>query len=133
VTATCVSLRRDGEAFVLRAARAGHPPPLIGRADGTVEEISAGGPLLGAFDPVVVEEREARLDAGDTLLLYTDGLAEARRGTVMFGDERLPSMLGALSGSAAPAQEVVDALVEAADAHASTIDDDLAVLCLRNA
>jgi serine phosphatase RsbU (regulator of sigma subunit)/DNA-binding response OmpR family regulator len=133
VTATCVSLRRDGDAFVLCAARAGHPPPLIGRADGTVEELSAEGPLLGAFDPVLVEERAARLDPGDTLLLYTDGLTEARRGTAMFGDERLEAMLGDLAGAAAPARELVDALVDAADAHASTIDDDLAVLCLRNA
>jgi serine phosphatase RsbU (regulator of sigma subunit)/DNA-binding response OmpR family regulator len=133
VTAACVSLRRDGDAFVLRAATAGHPPPLVARADGTVEELSADGPLLGAFDPVVVEEREARLEAGDTLLLYTDGLAEARRGTDMFGDERLSAILGGLAAAGASAREVVRALVDAADAHAETMDDDLAVLCLRNA
>ena len=132
VTATCVSMRREGDAFAMRAATAGHPPPLIGRADGSVEDLSAKGPLLGAFDPVAVEERHARLEAGDTLLLYTDGLAEARRGTEMFGDERLTAMLGELVGAAAPARQIVDALVDAADAHAATMDDDLAVLCLRN-
>jgi serine phosphatase RsbU (regulator of sigma subunit)/CheY-like chemotaxis protein len=133
VTAACVSLRRDGDGFALRAATAGHPPPLIGRADGAVEELSGTGPLLGAFDPVVVEERAARLGAGDTLLLYTDGLAEARRGTELFGDGPLAALLGELAAAAAPAQELVDALVDAADRHAETMDDDLAVLCLRNA
>lgn len=61
----------------LRYAVAGHPPPIILRRDGALERLEVGGPLIGLGDELPFEEGEAQLGAGDRLLLYTDGLADA--------------------------------------------------------
>lgn len=56
--------------------QAGHPHPMIRRADGTVEMIGDGGPPVGLLDVATFERRAARLAPGDALLLYSDGLTE---------------------------------------------------------
>jgi serine phosphatase RsbU (regulator of sigma subunit) len=63
----------------LGVARAGHPPPLIGRADGSVEVVEEGGsPPIGWRD-VPRTEAWTTLERGSALVLYTDGLVESRR------------------------------------------------------
>lgn len=61
-----------------RYASAGHPPPLHLRGDGTVARLEVGGPLLGAIPDARFEEGEVFLGAGDRLVLYTDGVLDAR-------------------------------------------------------
>jgi len=75
---------------VLRYANAGHNYPLLRRADGTVEELTTGGLLLGLFEDATYEQGETAFRPGDALLLYSDGLSEAAdtRGE-QFGEERL--------------------------------------------
>jgi len=75
---------------LLRYSRAGHPIPVLLRRDGTREELPAGGTIIGLGGVLPFEEGETRLDAGDRLFLYTDGIPEAadRRGTP-FGEEAL--------------------------------------------
>jgi PAS domain S-box-containing protein len=61
----------------LRAASAGHPRPLLLRADGSARAVGAAGPLLGVVPDAAFSEEELELDDGDVLVLYTDGLTDA--------------------------------------------------------
>jgi serine phosphatase RsbU (regulator of sigma subunit) len=75
--------------------RAGHEPPLIRRAGGRIEVPTTGGRILGVTDDVTLHDTAFALTHGDVLLLYTDGVTEARarRGAELFGDERLAEAL----------------------------------------
>jgi serine phosphatase RsbU (regulator of sigma subunit) len=107
----------------------GHPLPVVRRADGRVDELGAPGTLLGlALTPALLD-RTGELHPGDTLVLYTDGLTEARAPQVMWGPRKLAAVLGA--GPAGPPAALVDALVAAALPDGATPRDDLAVLALR--
>jgi serine phosphatase RsbU (regulator of sigma subunit) len=78
----------------VEAATGGHHPPLIRRADGTVEPLDVSGTILGVFDDPRIGIARTRLDPGDLLVLYTDGVIEARSvdGEV-YGEERLRDLL----------------------------------------
>jgi sigma-B regulation protein RsbU (phosphoserine phosphatase) len=69
---------------------AGHNPPLLIRRDGTIETLTEGGMVLGLFDSIPYEEGVAELRAGDTLLIFSDGVTETfnAKGDE-FGDDRL--------------------------------------------
>ena len=69
---------------------AGHNPPLLIRRDGTIETLNEGGMVLGLFDSIPYEEGVAELRAGDTLLIFSDGVTEtwSIKGDE-FGDQRL--------------------------------------------
>jgi serine phosphatase RsbU (regulator of sigma subunit) len=71
----------------------GHPRPLVRRRDGLVEQVGATGMALGLLGRVDVRETALRLESGDVLLAYTDGITEARRDGEQFGDERLADVL----------------------------------------
>ncbi len=74
----------------LTFSNAGHNPPILVRADGSVERLSVGGLVLGVRQSALYEQREMRIVAGDRLVLFTDGLTEAENAEgVDFGDERL--------------------------------------------
>ncbi|HEV3436294.1 MAG TPA: PP2C family protein-serine/threonine phosphatase, partial [Gemmata sp.] len=79
-------------------ASGGHPPPLLRRADGQVEEVAVpSGGLLGYQDTAVhLTDSRLTLNPGDTLVLYTDGFIEARSPDdhELFGLERLRAALG---------------------------------------
>jgi PAS domain S-box-containing protein len=80
-TVCLVSLQRDGEGdgAELKIALAGHPPPLLIDRSGVARPVGKPGTLLGVIDPISVSESDVRLADGETLLLYTDGVAEAGR------------------------------------------------------
>jgi sigma-B regulation protein RsbU (phosphoserine phosphatase) len=59
-------------------SNAGHNPPLLVRADGSVARLSEGGMVLGVFPDNAYEQAELPLASGDRLLFYTDGITEAR-------------------------------------------------------
>ncbi len=106
--------------------RAGHPPALLRRPDGRVEELAGGGtPPLGILDELEFRTHRAELEPGSVLLLYTDGLIERR-------DEPLRAGLGRLKESFAQAPADADACLEAivADFSADAIPDDVAMLAV---
>jgi len=77
---------------VLRYANAGHNPPYLHRPDGTIEELSEGGLLLGLYEDARYGLGETAFAAGDSLLLYSDGISEATDGRdTLFGEDRLRS------------------------------------------
>ncbi len=75
---------------------AGHNPPLVARGDGTIEELTEGGLLLGALPDVPFQAGAVTVAEGDIIFLYTDGLSEATRSDEeMFGEERIKRYLTA--------------------------------------
>ncbi len=99
---------RDGE-VLLRLTSAGHPAPLILRDDGRVEEADTRGTLVGALPRIKVQTFETSLAPGETCVLYTDGVTEARGGPLgddFFGDDRLAAALTQCAGM--PAEAVVE-------------------------
>ncbi len=71
----------------LTVALAGHHPPLLLDRDGQARPVGRPGTLLGVLDPIEIAESEAVLQAGQTLLLYTDGVSEAGRSVGPLGEE----------------------------------------------
>lgn len=91
---TMAYLRLDAARGVLTYANAGHNPPLLVRTSGHVEALHASGLVLGVFPDADYTGREVALRKGDRLLLYTDGVTEARnRHDEEFGEERLSAAL----------------------------------------
>jgi sigma-B regulation protein RsbU (phosphoserine phosphatase) len=68
----------DAERRELRYVNCGHPAPVLLRAGGGVERLGANGVMLGAFENSVFEERSLEVAAGDRLVVFSDGVSEAR-------------------------------------------------------
>jgi hypothetical protein len=80
----------DTRDHTLQFCNAGHNAPILVRADGTVSRLDTGGLAAGIFDTATYVGGRIRLSAGDRLLFFTDGLAEAGIGALReFGDDRL--------------------------------------------
>jgi sigma-B regulation protein RsbU (phosphoserine phosphatase) len=102
----------------LSYANAGHNPPLLRRASGALESLSAAAGLVMGMFPVKFEERSARLDPGDCLVLYTDGVTEAFNPEGQMYDElRLREQVGLHGGGAA--QTLVTKIFESVTAFAA--------------
>lgn len=111
-------------------AAAGHPMPFFLTASvcQPLEPIVTG-PLLGVFDEAEWPVTHASLPPGGTIVLYTDGLIEARRGTDTFGIERACEVLVAERRSAVEAR--VERLIDAARRHEDqSLRDDVVVLAV---
>jgi serine phosphatase RsbU (regulator of sigma subunit)/PAS domain-containing protein len=116
----------------LRMASAGHPSPYVVRADGRVEAVACRGTMLGVFETVEHGATSVVLRAGDALVLYTDGVTEARSPDGFFGEQGLRAVLADTAGRSADelAAAVCDAVTEYA---AAATTDDIAVLVVRAA
>ena len=110
----------------LRYVNAGHNPPFLLRANGTVERLTAGGLILGVMKTTVpYEEGALTLSQGDTLFMFTDGVSEAmnEKGED-FTEERLQNVLREISGkTASEIVRHVKAAVEAYEGNAPQSDD----------
>ncbi|WP_418154589.1 PP2C family protein-serine/threonine phosphatase [Actinoalloteichus caeruleus] len=94
----------EGGGARIRLANGGHPRPLVLRRDGTVESLETAGMLVGALDEASFLETETELAPGESLLLYTDGVTEARdESGEMFEEERLQEELATCGGLQAQA------------------------------
>jgi serine phosphatase RsbU (regulator of sigma subunit) len=120
----------EGDAATVQIGVAGHPPPLAVRADGTIDEMPPTGPLLGVVPDAVFEHRTWELRPGDVLVLYTDGMIEARGADGQYGLARLRRTAADLAGGSA--RSMTDGLVAAVNEYDEMrTQDDLAVLTLR--
>jgi serine phosphatase RsbU (regulator of sigma subunit) len=109
---------------------AGHAKPVVVRADGTAELIGRFGTALGLVEVLDLQCTQHLLAAGETLLLYTDGITECRRGTEQFDDKRLLEAAAAASGTSAA--RLVAAVREAVQRFAPDhLSDDVALLAVR--
>ena len=107
----------------------GHPLPVLRRGSGAVEMLGTPGTLLGLDPDPELQERTTDLRPGDSLVLYTDGLTEARAPSGMWGEAELCAAVRAAPGNG-PAG-LVDSLVASALGGRSAPRDDLAVLALK--
>ena len=129
-TAVCARLRRHEGVLRVDLANAGHPPALLLRADGTVVEVDAGGVALGLLAESDYAETVVDLQPLDTLVLYTDGVTEARGLDGMYGDLRLQALLSGLGGLSAAA--VVQLITVAVAEHLGDREhDDIAIVAVQ--
>ncbi|MFF4168139.1 PP2C family protein-serine/threonine phosphatase [Streptomyces sp. NPDC001741] len=108
-TLVLASVQRVENRVRLRLTSAGHPSPLVVRNDGRVDEIDTRGTLVGALPHIEARTVETHLEPGETCLLYTDGVTEARGGPLgdeLFGEERLMRVMSECAGM--PGQAVVE-------------------------
>jgi serine phosphatase RsbU (regulator of sigma subunit) len=118
--------RADGSRL-LRWSNAGHPPPLVLEADGSVRLLHTDADLLLGLDADTPRvDHDDVLLPGSTLLLYTDGLVERREASIDEGLERLVEVVGGLAE--AGLEELCDLLLEELGKQG---DDDIALLAVR--
>jgi phosphoserine phosphatase RsbU/P len=129
VTAVLARLepRPDGGARLV-VATGGHPPPIVLRADGTAEALPCAGTLLGVEPDARSADVETELAPGDALVLYTDGVTEARRDRPL-SPEALGAALAA-SGEIGAARLAAAVVRLAEDAEPGPLRDDVAALVL---
>jgi serine phosphatase RsbU (regulator of sigma subunit) len=117
----------------LTYGNAGHDPPVLIRANGEMEKLSATGIVLGAFSDAVFEERTTEFRPGDVLLLYTDGVTEARNSE---GEEfRLDGLLKQFfERRDLPSGPLVRQITRAVQRYASreALGDDLTLIAVRS-
>ena len=123
-----LSPRDRGVAYV----NAGHPPAILVRGSGEVEKLDKGGLVAGFIPGTAYETGEVKLDTGDLVFVYSDGVTEAESPEgEEFGEERLIETL--VAARALPADEIADTVIRAVRDH-SQLDvqaDDITLLILR--
>ncbi|GAA2087733.1 PP2C family protein-serine/threonine phosphatase [Kitasatospora saccharophila] len=103
------SVRREGERVRVRLSAAGHPAPIVVRADGRVTESTTLGSIVGVLPEVVTRTDTVLLEPGEACVLYSDGITEAKGGPTgreQFGEHRLRQALAQCAGM--PAEAIVE-------------------------
>jgi serine phosphatase RsbU (regulator of sigma subunit) len=120
----------DGVSGKVAGASAGHPAPRIVLPDGSTRALEAHGLVLGIDGGQEYAESYAELPPDASLVLYTDGVVEARRDGELYGDERLDALLSEQHELSARA--LAAAVAESAREFAGgDLSDDLAVVVIR--
>jgi sigma-B regulation protein RsbU (phosphoserine phosphatase) len=126
----------DGAVRTLRYVNAGHNPPVVVRVGGSIDWLEAGGPPVGMFPDSTYEEKAVRLEPGDFVIAYTDGVTEATNpGGEAWG---VQGLLRAAAGWAPKnsddAEDLVRLIFNSMDDFSRRCQSDdvtLAVLCAR--
>ncbi|MER5258139.1 MULTISPECIES: SpoIIE family protein phosphatase [unclassified Streptomyces] len=108
-TLVLASAMREGNEVSLRLTSAGHPAPLIIRSSGAVEEAETRGTLVGAIPEARAHTAAVTLAPGESCVLYTDGITEAKGGPMggaEFGEQRLQRVLTECAGM--PSESIVE-------------------------
>jgi serine phosphatase RsbU (regulator of sigma subunit) len=120
----------DGVTGSVAVASAGHPSPRVVLPDGTTHPLEARGLVLGIDPGQEYAEARDKLPPGSVLVLYTDGVVEARRDGELYGDERLDALLAERRDL--PARALAAAVAEDAREFAGgELFDDVAVVVIR--
>ncbi|HXW93073.1 MAG TPA: SpoIIE family protein phosphatase [Terriglobales bacterium] len=121
----------DSQENRLVYCNAGHNPPIVVRGPGAAVELNAAGAVLGQFPDWVYEQSEIRLQSGDALLLFTDGLIDAwNEKEESFGERSLIRIAQQRLG--VPAVELMESLLEAASQHCGGhFQDDASIVIVK--
>jgi sigma-B regulation protein RsbU (phosphoserine phosphatase) len=112
---------------------AGHEAPIVCGASGVTARLAPSGPALGMMPGMKFEVRESRLDPGQTLLAFTDGVTEAKDASGgLYSEERL---LGLVAEGAPTAPALLDRIEQAVSMHSAGAErfDDITMLAVRRA
>jgi serine phosphatase RsbU (regulator of sigma subunit)/pSer/pThr/pTyr-binding forkhead associated (FHA) protein len=128
---TLLVIMLDPLAHELTIANAGHPRALVRRSRGDVEQIACegGGPPLGSFRDAIFQVSTVRLEAGDVVLLYSDGVTDAKdKDGQFFGTERL---MAELAEAPAGVEAVGESILGAVRDHSAGRSqyDDITIVC----
>ncbi|PWB74543.1 hypothetical protein C3F09_03850 [candidate division GN15 bacterium] len=94
--ATLFAAMLDGPSGTVRYVNAGHNAPLLVRKSGATERLEPTGTLIGAFDMDPWTEATQRLEEGDLLFMFTDGVTEAMKGSEQYTDARMERMVASV-------------------------------------
>jgi serine phosphatase RsbU (regulator of sigma subunit) len=120
----------DPQTRTVACASAGHPAAKLVRPDGTVAPLAGRGLALGVESGQQYEAERVELEPGAVILLYTDGVVEARRDGKLYGEERLDQVLR--RHATRGAQELAEAvLADCRNFAGGDLGDDCALVCLR--
>ncbi|MGB7208887.1 MAG: SpoIIE family protein phosphatase [Pyrinomonadaceae bacterium] len=130
---TMFAAELDPATGALKYINAGHNPPLIGRVDGTIVQLSSGGFPLGIMPTAEFEMGETILNPGESLVVYSDGVSEANNiKDEEFGMERLSAVIqNNLSSSASGMRDKVESALSAFTLTAPANDDITLVIVKR--
>ena len=129
-TALFVVLEPTTDGVAVTISSGGHQLPLVARGDGTLETAGKVGTMLGILDEPKLHDVTTVLRPGDVMVLYTDGVTEARRDREFFDEERLLATVR--SAAEGHAQHVADSIVAAAvDFQEGDARDDIAVVAVK--
>lgn len=113
-----------------RLSLAGHPPPAIVSSSGEVRLLGSPALPLGLFEDFEAQALEFDLRPGDSMVLYTDGVTEARDADgSLFGEKKLAAALA--EGAGRSAREQLEELMTAVALHSPEPTDDIAVVLIR--
>ncbi len=132
LTLAYATMRVGASGLDLELALGGHPPPIVVRSDGSLDEVGTPGSLIGVFDELKVETVPVHLDVGDRIVLYTDGVTDVAPPHDL-GADQLIELIGRASAKAESADDLAAAI---SDALAAILpieerNDDIALLVLR--
>ena len=130
VTVCAAHFRWCGDRLHAVLGSAGHPGPVLIRADGRVRMLEGGGMPLGLFPDAEPAGQDVELSPGDLLFLFTDGVTDARSPELAYFEERLTDALASLAGR--PPAEVVSAMQTlVVEFSMNDLRDDMTMLALR--
>ena len=129
-TVVCAAFRPTDGDLRVELASAGHPPALLRRGDGSLEEVVVEGLMIGVQASLDLKPVTVTLRPGEILSLYTDGMVDARREDERFGEERLSHVVQAAPDRDAEsaAEHIAEAVL---DFETGSPRDDRALLVLR--
>ncbi|GAA2492490.1 SpoIIE family protein phosphatase [Winogradskya humida] len=130
-TLAMASVTRNDKNLDVRLHLAGHDRAVLVRADGKTSFVGEGGTALGLLESISSPDALVTLSPGDSLIFYTDGVTERRRGRELFGTARLREAAAPLAGYPA---DVMAARLRSTTINFSVEEprDDIAILVLRN-
>ena len=120
----------DPETGAVACACAGHPPPRLVSPEGVVRPLEASGIALGVDADQEYEEVQEQIDPGGSVVLFTDGVIEARRERELYGIERLDALLA--RRHALKAEDIAASVIAAARSFTGgELRDDCAVVVIK--
>jgi sigma-B regulation protein RsbU (phosphoserine phosphatase) len=128
-TVIVLRLVRHGQAWQMSVSSGGHPAALVWPSSGPAAPVGSPGFLVGAFDDATFTTARVELAPGDAVILYTDGLSEARRGDDFFGDSLMSERITVHGRD--PAMLTAGLLEDVLSFQDGDAHDDIAVVALR--
>lgn len=129
-TAVYLRIRQRDDGTRMSISIGGHHPPLLVGPDGDIHEFGRPGALLGMLGPPRLHDVERLLHPGESVVLYTDGVIEARRDDEFYGEGRLRECLARTRDE--PPRTIAEAVRdEAIDFQSGVVRDDIAVLVIQ--